>query len=492
MFFCLLLLWLQTPSALAQEHAQRGLELSQQGDLKSAEAELRQAIKLVPNDARALALLGVVLGRQQKPEEANVYLERALQIDPSDLGTRYTLAVNQFGLGQTLQAKANVERVLKAKPDTKPAVLLLGTILERLNDYGRAAGLLESVPELVRLQPAWIAALARCYCHTNREEKARATLDGLRPAGPEAIFLGGETAAQCGDLETAERLLASIQSAYPDKARLGYELAMVQYNAKHFADSQSTLQQLIAAGTREPKVFNLQSWCYHRLNRLPEAMAAMQQAIELEPAAEINYDHLAQILLEAGRYTDAYVTVRKALEVAPDSAQACKLKGHVESRLGLFKQALESYARAVTLNAADPDSLLGLALVQQKLFQRAEATATFEKGIARFPRNPRFYEAYGRMLLERRDSESHAVSLLEKALALDNALPDAHYELGKFLSGRDKVSEALPHLEVAAKLDPKNSKIHLALATAYRRMGRAENAAQELQLFKKLQAHDAP
>jgi len=322
MFLCLLLLWFQTPSAPAQQHARRGVEFFEQGDLKSAETEMRQAIQLAPNDAFSLAYLGVVLSKQQKPEEADVYLERVLKIDPGDFGTRYTLALNQFALGQNPQAKANLERILKAKPDTKPAVLLLGAVLERLKDYGRAAGLLQSVPELVRQQPAWIATLAQCYYHTHLQEKARATLDWLLPTGPEAIFLGGETAAQCGDLETAERLLSSIQSTYPDKPRLGYELAMVQYNAKRFAESQSTLQQLIAAGTRDPKVFNLSSWCYHRLNRLTDATAAMQQAIELEPAAETNYEHLARILFEGGRYIDAYETVKDALEVAPDSAQA--------------------------------------------------------------------------------------------------------------------------------------------------------------------------
>src|SRR5579864_3021659 len=417
MVFCLLLLWLQAPPAPSQEHAKRGFELSQKGDLKSAEAELREAVRLAPNDEFSLSLFGVVLGRQQKLDEADVYLERALKIDPGDVNSRFNLAVNQFRLGQPLQAKANLERIVKAKPDTKPAVVLLGTVLEKLEDYQRAASLLESVADLVRQQPAWIATLARCYYRMDRREKARATLDWLPPAGPEAVFLGGETAAQSGDLEMAERLLASIQSTYPDKAGLGYELAMVQYNAKHFAASQSTLQQLIAAGAREPKVFNLESWCYHRLNRLTDAVAAMQQAIDLEPAVETNYDHLAQILFEGGRYTDAYVVVRKAVDLAPNSAQAYKLKGHIEARLGLFKQALESYERAIKLNTADPDTLLGLGLVQQKLFQLAEAAATFEKGIAQFPRHAQFYQAYGRMLLEPgtgRDSaaESRAVSLL--------------------------------------------------------------------------------
>ena len=491
MVFCLLLFWLQTPSVAAQEHAKRGLELSEQGDLKSAEAEFRQAIRLFPRDAHSLASLGIVLEKQDKLEEADLYLERALKIDPTDVTTRYNLAINQFRLKQLLEAKANLERILKAKPDMKPAVMLLGTVLEALKDYARAAGLLESVLELVRQQPAWIATLARCYYHTNLQHKARATLDWLRPAGAEAIFLGGETAAQCGDLEAAEQLLDSIRTVYPDQARLGYEIAMVQYNAKRFAQSESTLGQLIAAGTREAKVFNLLSWCYHRQNRLPEAVAAMKQALELDPASETHYDHLAQILLEEGHYADAYETVKQALRIAADSPLAYKLQGHIESRLGLFNQALDSYLRALQLNGEDPDLLLGLGLVQQKLFRFTEAAATFEKGIARFPGDAQFYQAYGRMLLDpgtKRDAttESRAVRLLEKALAVDNALPEAHYELGKALLERDNVKAALPQLEAAVKLDPRNSRMHLALASAYRRLDRNAEAASELEVFKKL------
>jgi len=495
MFLCLLLFWLQAPSAASQEHAKRGLELSQQGDLKSAEAELRQAIQLAPNDAHSLASLGVVLEKQDKLEEADLYLERALKIDPADLNARYNLAINQFRLKQLPQAKANLERILKSQPDMKPAVLLLGTVLEGLKDYSRAIGLLESVTELVRQQPPWIATLARCYYHANLQQKARATLEWLRPAGPDAIFLGGEIAAQCGDLEAAEQLLDSIRTVYPDQARLGFEIAMVQYNAKRFAQSESTLQQLTAAGSRDAKVFNLLGWCYHRENRSLESMAAMKQAIELEPASEKQYDDLAQILFEAGRSADAYDTIKQALRVAPNSARAFKLQGHIQSRLGLFNQALDSYQRALRPGAEDPDLLLGLGLVQQKLFHTAEANATFEKGLAHFPGNAQLYQAYGRMLLEpgaKHDAatQSRAMALLEKALALDDALPEAHHELGKALLERDKINEALLHLQAAVKLDPRNSRMHLALANAYRRAGQSAEAASEIELFKKLSRQD--
>jgi tetratricopeptide (TPR) repeat protein len=146
----------------------------------------------------------------------------------------------------------------------------------------------------------------------------------------------------------------------------------------------------------------------------------------------------------------------------------------------------------VELNPADAGALLNLALVQQKLFQYRDAAGSFEKGIARFPKNPQFYEAYGRMLLEN-DSEggstaARAVSLLEKALALDNKLAVAHYELGKYLLGKDKVQPALAHLEAAAKLDPRDSRAALALAGAYRRLGRNAEAAEQLLKFKELEA----
>lgn len=495
MFFCLLFFCLQTPLAVAQEHAKRGFELWQRGDINSAEAEFREAVRLAPNDEFSLAFLGIILGKQQKLEEADIYLERALRINPGDVNSRFNLAVNQFRLGQSLQAKANLERVLEDKPGAPPAVLLLGTVLEKLQNYQRAASLLESVAELVRQQAESIATLARCYYQTDRREKARETLGGLRSAGAEAVFLGAKTAAQCGDFEIAESLLNSIRSTYPDTAKLGYEIALVQYNAKRLAESQVTLQQLIAAGTRDAKIFNLMSWCYHRQNRLTEAVAAMKQAISLEPRVETNYDHLAQILIEQQHYPDAYEAVKQALVAAPDSALAFKLKGHVESEMGLFKLALESYTRAVKLNPSDPDVLLGLGLVQQKLFKPAEAAATFEKGIARFPTNPQFCQAYGRMLLgpgARRDTaqESHAVSLLEKALALDNSLPEAHFELGRLMLERDRAIDALPHLEAAAKLDPRSSKIHLSLANAYRQLARHSEAASELQVFKKLEAQE--
>jgi len=454
MFFCLLLLWLQNPSTITDELVKKGLALSQKGDLRSA----------------------------------NVYLEKALKVDPNDAEALYYLAVNQYRLRLYAPAKANLEHILTAKPEMRPATVLLGVVLEKLNDDRGSIRLLESVADLVRRQPEWIAVLARCYYRTDLAQKGRETLEWLRPAGPAAVFLGAETAAQSGDLTTAERFFESIRSTYPDRARLGYELAMVQYQAKRFAASEASLQQLTAAGTGESRVYNLLSWCHYRQNRLAAAVAAMKRAIELDPAAETNYDHLGQILVETGRYADATEAAEKAIAVAPKSSGAYLLRGRAEAGIGNFNLALQSYTRAVELNAADADALLHRALVQQKLFQFREAAASFEKGMARFPANPSFYEAYGRMLLDNGSQEARAASLLEKALALDNHLAGAHYELGKYLLEKGRVQPALAHLQAASRLAPRDSRAALALAGAYRRLGRSVEAGEQLRRFKELEA----
>jgi len=49
-------------NARAQQHANRGFQLAQDGDFKGAENELRRAVDLAPSEPQFLAGLGGVLG----------------------------------------------------------------------------------------------------------------------------------------------------------------------------------------------------------------------------------------------------------------------------------------------------------------------------------------------------------------------------------------------------------------------------------------------
>jgi len=485
-------------SQQAQEHADEGMRLVQSGDLKGAEAQLRRAVELDPDNSVYLGSLGAVLGMQQKLPESNVYLEKALRLNPQDPASRRNLASNQFQLGLLPPAKANLEKLLKAEPADSTAILLLGMVDEELKDYSNAVRLLASVPDQVREQPKSIAALARAYYHIGQKAKAHETLKELlsHPGSPGGIFLGGQVADQANDYEMAERMFTAIKETYPDPAKLGYAFALAQYHANRIRESEDAVAKVLQAGHHTADIYNLLGWCSFKQGKTREAVAALDEAIALDPGREANYLDVGMILTEARRYEGAFVAAQKALEVAPDSYRAYRLKGNVENKLDRLKDAERSYGRAVELNPADEQSILGLASAQLNEGKIQEAEATFDKGIQRLPDDALLYQAYGSMLLWLQGAiepttEARAVSLLRTAIRLDGTQAVAHYQLGRLALRQGRTEEALQELENAARLDPKSSRVHYVLVTAYRKLGRPRDAEKELAAYQNLKAEES-
>jgi tetratricopeptide (TPR) repeat protein len=481
----------------AREHAQRGREAIARGETKTAESELRQAVQLAPRDAEFLALLGVVLGMQQKLQESDVYLEKALRVDPTEASTRRNLAWNQFQLGLLAPAKSNLERILEQKPGDQQATLLLGMVDEELKEYRAAIRLLESVPQQVRQRSESRAALARAYYHVGRGDKASETLDELRDqsTGPEGIFLGGQVAAEMHDFKTAQSLFGSIRPTYPDTGKLGYNLALTEYNMREFSNAEATLRWAISAGRIAGETYNLLAWCLYKQDDFKGAAAALDKAIALDPADETNYLDGGMMLLEHHLYQAALDAAEKTLEVAPESYRGHRLKALVELKMGRVNDAEEHYRRAVELNPGDAQAITGLATAQLDMGNAREAEETLKKAIERLPREAILYQAYGSMLLwgegeDNNANEGRAVELLRKAISLDGTLAEAHYQLGKRALRQDRVREAQQELEAAVKLDSRSSKNHYALAQVFRKLGRTADAAHEVAQFQTLKTKE--
>ena len=87
-------------------------------------------------------------------------------------------------------------------------------------------------------------------------------------------------------------------------------------------------------------------------------------------------------------------------------------------------------------------------------------------------------------------AKAKAVSLLKNALAFDGSLAESHYQLGNLALDDGDLPLATKHLETASRLKPAGSKIHFALARAYKRAGRSEQAAQEVAVFQRLKSEE--
>ena len=487
----------ETAREAAQQHTEKARDLIGRGDVRAAESELRLAVKLDPQDAECLALMGVVLGMEHQLPESDSYLERALKLDPADFATRRNLAWNQFELGQLQPAKEHLVRLLKQKPGDSQGVLLLGMVDEEFKDYPGAIRLLESVPDEVRKRAESLAALARAYYYQGQGKKARETLEELRTLsfGPEGVFVGGQVAAELHDYATAESLFESIRQSYPDSPKLGYNLALTQYRAGQFERSLTTLERAIAGGRESSETYNLLAWCYYKRNDFRKAAAALDKGIALDPADESNYLDGGMMLVEHHLVEAGLNAADKALEVAPDSYRAHRLKALAEFKLGRVNDAESHYAKAAALNPDDLEAIVGLATAQLDKGNARQAEDTLKAAIGRHPRGAILFQAYGNLLSSgigttAEADHSRIAQLFQKAVALDATLADAHYGLGKIALREDRVRDAQQELEAAVKLDPRSSKNHYALAQAYRKLGRATDAAREVEQFQALKSRE--
>ena len=481
----------------ARVHSDHGLQLARSGDLQGAENELRQAIKLEPRNPEFLSTLGTLLARDKKLEESSTLFRKALQLAPQDSTSRRYLAANLWQLHRYPEAKQELQTLLRQHPNDAAARLLLGMVSENSGDYSTAAKMLSSVPDEVSKQPESVAALARSYYQLHERERARTTLSVLsKQAAGQGVLLGAQIADQAEDFETAQKLLESVSSSDTDFAIVQYRLALVEYHAKRFAESQSRLQRLIDSGHETSQAYNLLGWSYQQQANLKAAAESFERAIALAPADESNYLDLGRILLAHGSLRIALDVAKCAAIQFPNSVAVFDFKGGTESRMLQFTDAIRSYKRATQLDPSNADVTLGLASAQASAGLNADAASTLDTALNRFPKDARFQVEYALMLIKQAETgdavaRTRAEKMLRSALAIAPTNQQALYELGNLELNDGRITEASRHLEQVVKLAPLSSQTHFALARAYRRLKRVEDAKKEMDLYNKSKKADS-
>jgi cytochrome c-type biogenesis protein CcmH/NrfG len=101
----------------------------------AADEQLAAAIREGPADAESLYDLGVALLREDRADQAAVYLERSTQLEPRLWAGFFQLGRARLRLDQPAAAVAPLRKATELKPDSFSAFYLLG---RALIDAGRA------------------------------------------------------------------------------------------------------------------------------------------------------------------------------------------------------------------------------------------------------------------------------------------------------------------------------------------------------------------
>ena len=114
---------------------------------------------------------------------------------------------------------------------------------------------------------------------------------------------------QAPDAEPAKAHVASPRAAHPAAdARELFEQARALWRAGKMEDAARTYQALLAAHPRDPRAglaaFELGRLRMDRLNDMPGAVKALEQAVALAPGAELREDALARLVSAAAAVHD--------------------------------------------------------------------------------------------------------------------------------------------------------------------------------------------
>ena len=144
-----------------------------------AEAVLRQASALEPDDPRAHSELGLVLSQAGRPEEAIPQFERAVELDPQNADTHNNLANLLSRQQRFTEAEAQYRQALDIDPALPEAHYGLGMVLYAREKVEEAIRKLE---EALRLRPEYTRAHINLGILLDGQQRSAAAIAHFREA----------------------------------------------------------------------------------------------------------------------------------------------------------------------------------------------------------------------------------------------------------------------------------------------------------------------
>jgi tetratricopeptide (TPR) repeat protein len=197
------------------------------------------------------------------------------------------------------------------------------------------------------------------------------------------------------------------------------------------------------------------------------------------------------LYLSVHTYSD--LSSRAAAELAttaPDSAQGHELHAESLETQGKWEEAAQQYRLVLQQNPRLPGIhfRLGRFLLSKPNPSPAdaeEARKEMQQELEVDPSNAGAEYVLGEMARQSQQWDE-AIQHFSRAAKLDAGFGDAFVGLGACLVSVKRFTDAVPPLETAVSLEPRNPAAHYQLAVAYSRSGRKQDADREFDVHKRL------
>ena len=494
---CMVMLVCPSWRARAQESPQdyrtQAQKLLAEGNYHQARQAAEAALRLEPHSAEAENLAGTAAFALGDLPAAESHLRRALELQPDLVASHRALAATYLGEKKVKDARFEFLAVLATEPHDFICLYSLGrTFLEE--QPAEALKQFERASQVKPHDPTLLAGELEAHLRLNQEAEAQAVLADLDLQLNEGDARREQIAALLvshGAYPLAAHEFELLHKAQPDSYQVNYNLALSYHRAGREEDAARQLHSLLV-NQKNAELEDLLGEVELSRGQASEALAAYRRAVELEPRNEdYRYDY-AQALVHQWELNQALQAFSEATKDFPRSARMRLGLGATYYLAGKYPEAAQTLLKAgeIAPDRSEVYYLLGRDYDAAGPLQGA-IEQEFLGYLSAKPQDAWAEYFYGRILsvsssnasLERlRKAQEH----LEKAVAVNGKLAEAHTELGDVFERLGQLETARKELERAVQLDPQSSAAFYKLAQVYRRLGEIEKAQQATQRFQQL------
>jgi len=325
------------------------------------------------DDAKLLEESGLSL------EAAELY-QKAFSVDPERHELLPRIIDSYLDGGEPLQARVQARSARENHSDVAGTWIATGKIAESESLFADA---IEAYLEARRLgwdNPDLDLVIGNLYMRIGDSAKAQrymaAGIDSP-DAKPEVIYNYGISLLREKKYSEAVNALQRVVEQRPEMPQAWQALALSLRNAKRYSEAVSAYEKTLSFGEDSKLFFNL-AYCLKRAGRTDEAVTSYEQAIFLDPMFSEAYHNLANTLIAAQRYEEAFDVLTDFLVIEPDSYRILFNQGLCLYHLARYDEAIEKYELAMEQQET-ADVFNNLGLVYDKLGNKEEANAMYKE-----------------------------------------------------------------------------------------------------------------
>ncbi len=357
------------------------------GRLDAAESELRQILTTGENPV-ARDLLGVVLGRLGRHEEAELELRRAIAFAPDLAAPRQHLARLYLIQKREAEAAAELRAAARLGPLERELGLRLAAIEQAAGDEAAAERQLREVADRY---PSVRALLELARLETGRGDQEGA-LGSLRRAleiapNSEAVLRAhAEVSLAAAAPIAAVWTLEPLARMHPERIEYPYLLGFARLKVGDAAGAVETLERALALEPRRALTQIALGLAYNNQKRFEEAREHLARSLRLEPENPEAMAALAQAEEGLGQLAEAERHARRALDRVPDHSLAHLVVGMVRMKQGEYAAARDALLRSVEANPGSVKARYQLSLAYARLGdgeRSKEHLALYREALAR-------------------------------------------------------------------------------------------------------------